>query len=244
MQQSMSQPLHHSFILRPANTVGNSAATMTNGFDTTTMRRQVIPPDRPHLTLLRNKTLTSPPRWSRRRCPKPTQLFSDSATNTSRSQPRNDLRAEFEPPTSPTYWKERCLRFQDLCQSSRKRLREMEEDQRQLRKRIYQLEKRLTSSYSFNPPSSKKIRSVTPSPGEEKGSVVASDSGIPTMIVAHTNKWECFYMADCEGMSDSEYGEHYCAYEDEEDDEEEDNEQEATKQEKPCAVEEKRDDEE
>ncbi|CAJ1964951.1 unnamed protein product [Cylindrotheca closterium] len=185
---------------------------------------QVIPPDRPHLTLLRNKTLTSPPRWSRRRCPRPTQLLHKFDTYNS----NNELRAEFEPPSSPAYWKERCHRFQDLCQSSRKRIREMEEDQRQLRRRIHYLEERLTSSSSSSNAQPKKVRSVTPCQGEDDK---AGDTcGVPSMIVADTNKRECFYMADCEGMSDSEYGEHYCAFDDEEDDDDAEEDEEEEKQ--------------
>ena len=175
----MSQPLHHSFILRPA-----ARAPVTSSYPhEDTRRRQIIPPEppRPHLTLLRNKTLTSPPHWSRRRqCPKPTQLLDKF------NHDNDALPSDFMPPTSPTYWKERCQRFQQLCQTSRKRIREMEEDQRQLRRRIHYLEERLTSTTTSG---EKKARSVTP---------------IPSTIVATPQHRECFYMADCEGMSDSE----------------------------------------
>lgn len=192
----MSQPLHHSFILRPVSAPSMTAAGYNDPHHHHHHHRQIIPPERPrpHLTLLRNKTLTSPPHWSRRRQIQPTLLLNKF----------EEGYQDFEPPNSPTYWKERCQRFQDLCQSSRKRIREMEEDQRQLRRRIHYLEERLTGTAS-------KARSVTP---------------IPSTIVANPTNRECFYMADCEGMSDSEYGEHYYFEEDDDDEEEEEDEQE------------------
>lgn len=200
---------------------------------------QIIPPDRPHprphLTLLRNKTLSSPPQWSRRRCPKPTTLL-NKFNYESHSNSNDPLRVDFEPPTSPAYWKERCQRFQLMCQSSRKRLREMEEDQRQLRRRIHSLEDRLTSSSAAfhsdkNIKKNQRVRSVTPNPGAEKAAataIAAAPQSVPSMIIVAdpASKRECFYMADCEGMSDSEYGEHYYCTFDHEDEEEDDDDDE------------------
>jgi hypothetical protein len=109
------------------------------------------------------------------------------------------LRQEFEPPTSPAYWKNRCQQFQHICQTSRTRIRDMEEDQRQLRRRIHKLEEQLTWNDA--------------SP--------VSPQSVPAMIVTETKARDCFYLADCEGMSDSEYGQYYYNFEDEEDDDDE-----------------------
>ncbi|KAL3907651.1 MAG: hypothetical protein SGARI_003438, partial [Bacillariaceae sp.] len=50
---------------------------------------------------------------------------------------------EFEPPTREEYWKRRCLRMQNYYWESRHRICEQKEDQRQLRRRIQELEKQL-----------------------------------------------------------------------------------------------------
>lgn len=71
----------------------------------------------------------------------------------------------------------------------------MEEDQRQLRRRIHKLEEQMT------------LADTTPS---------AHRSSVPAMIVTETKTKECLYLADCEGMSDSEYGQHYYNFDDDE----------------------------
>ncbi|KAG7350807.1 hypothetical protein IV203_010167 [Nitzschia inconspicua] len=50
---------------------------------------------------------------------------------------------DFDPPSDEEYWKRRCFLMQSICQDTRCRLREMEEDQRQLRRRIHELETQL-----------------------------------------------------------------------------------------------------
>jgi hypothetical protein len=57
---------------------------------------------------------------------------------------------EFQPPSDEAYWKRRCFRMQSICQDTRRRMRDMEEDQRQLRRRIQELEKQLLLQSSFN----------------------------------------------------------------------------------------------
>ncbi|KAG7360445.1 hypothetical protein IV203_035544 [Nitzschia inconspicua] len=63
---------------------------------------------------------------------------------------------DFDPPSDEEYWKRRCFLMQSICQDTRCRLREMEEDQRQLRRRIRELETQLLlqSSAATQTPSS------------------------------------------------------------------------------------------
>jgi hypothetical protein len=85
----------------------------------------------------------------------------------------------------------------------------MEEDQRQLRRRIYELENRLSRIDDLKAATETvEMCSVSPAP---------SNNRPPTTILTSNEKSaDCFYLADCEGMSDSEYGYIY----DEDDDEE------------------------
>lgn len=50
---------------------------------------------------------------------------------------------DFEPPSNEGHWKRRCFQMQTICKETRSRMREMEEDQRQLRRRIQELETQL-----------------------------------------------------------------------------------------------------
>lgn len=56
---------------------------------------------------------------------------------------------EFVPPSNEDYWKRRCYRMQAICQETRGQMREMHEDQRQLRRRIQELERQLLFQASF-----------------------------------------------------------------------------------------------
>jgi hypothetical protein len=67
---------------------------------------------------------------------------------------------EFEPPCNEEYWKRRCFRMQAICQETRSRMREMEEDQRQLRRRIQELEKQLLLQSGADRSSSAAVKDV------------------------------------------------------------------------------------
>ena len=59
---------------------------------------------------------------------------------------------DFGPPSREEYWKDRCLRVQNAYYQNRFLLKEMKEDQKQLLRRVQQLEKQLLleSSYAAN----------------------------------------------------------------------------------------------
>ena len=109
----------------------------------------------PGLTIRRNKSLTGPPPWSRLGGSRagiirqPFLLRKILSTGDPSSPicgiDEAFLRKEFEPPVpDQDYWKNRCFKFQSYYQTARRKIRDMEEDKRQLRKRIYELEERLT----------------------------------------------------------------------------------------------------
>lgn len=128
------------------------------------------------------------------------------------------LPCAFQPPMDAQYWKKRCFHWQEICQQNRKRLREMEEDQRQLRRRIAQLEDQVLSCShhhqqqlqqlqqsrsSFSP--SETIPNVPVSPTSH-GSKSRTNQRPPTWIVTIPKQVRkcCFYLTDSEGLSDSE----------------------------------------
>jgi DNA-directed RNA polymerase specialized sigma24 family protein len=93
----------------------------------------------------------------------------------------------------------------------------MQEDQRQLRRRIHKLEEQLTWNNNASP--------LSPAISISRTSGTTSTS-VPAMIVTETTKArDCFYLADCEGMSDSEYGQYYYNFEDDDDDDDTDDDE-------------------
>ena len=104
---------------------------------------------------------------------------------------------DFQPPSDQDYWKKRCFHWQDVCQKSRKRVREMEEDQRQLRRRIWELEERLSSQdCGGNNDADSKVPISVASSSEDRP---------PAMVVTVPKNIRCcFYLTDGEGLSDSD----------------------------------------
>ena len=109
--------------------------------------------------------------------------------------------SEFEPPADVEYWKKRCFQWQEICQTSRKKVRDMEEDQRQLRRRIWELEERLLSSSN----------NCNSGGADDESNVpvsIGSRDRPPAMIVTipqnRSSNSRCFYLTDSEGLSDSE----------------------------------------
>mmetsp|Transcript_19672 Transcript_19672/g.35443 ORF Transcript_19672/g.35443 Transcript_19672/m.35443 type:complete len:259 (-) Transcript_19672:46-822(-) len=141
---------------------------------------------------------------------------------------------EFEPPSDEAYWKRRCFRMQAICKETRSRMREMEEDQRQLRRRIQELETQLllqsdasltktnTTTAEDDGEDEEGLGSSTKRQGEpqrEDGDMRRetttttttppdrSSNRTPPAILAIPNvpsTSSCFYLTDGEGLSDSE----------------------------------------
>ena len=135
----MGRPLHTSFTLRPCSKNGDTGYSP------------------PQLTLrpaMRRLSSTSSYSTRRRLFTSPNDndndnnavrfrvSFEDQQKERNNSQ-RVTLPFDFEPPADQDYWKKRCFQWQEVCQQSRKRVRVMEEDQRQLRRRIWELEEAL-----------------------------------------------------------------------------------------------------
>ena len=101
------------------------------------------------------------------------------------------------PKSDQDYWKKRCFHWQDVCQKSRKRVREMEEDQRQLRRRIWELEERLSlQDCGGNNDTDSKVPISVASSSEDRP---------PAMVVTVPKNIRCcFYLTDGEGLSDSD----------------------------------------
>lgn len=131
---------------QPPTTTTASAVTSHNN-----KRQRISPPPvstsqpptrRPRTTVLPwNKAIldTSTPNWmidSVRR-----ELNGLAAPQQSQYIRHHSHHPDFEPPSD--HWKKRCFYWQDICQQQRKRLRELEEDQRQLRRKVWQLEEQV-----------------------------------------------------------------------------------------------------
>ena len=132
-----------------------------------------------------------------------------------------DLPSAFEPPSDEQYWKKRCLQMQDVCQKTRKRMRDMEEDQRQLRRKIFELEEQLlvanqdpvtAGAVQTNSPLIKQeeVESRKKVPVSEASSSLASweQRQPPLLVISIPTKKDhmgnCFYLTDGEGLSDDE----------------------------------------
>lgn len=53
------------------------------------------------------------------------------------------LYRDFIPPQNERYWKRRCMYMQDVCRDTRSQMRNLQEDHRQLRHRVWELEEQL-----------------------------------------------------------------------------------------------------
>jgi hypothetical protein len=145
------------------------------------------------------------------------------------------LPSDFEPPTHESYWKKRCFHWQEICQQNRKRLRDTQEDQRQLRRRIRELEDQLLVSseqqQTTQTPHSHSEDDKEDSPAVSQVSVVAADRP-PTMVTIPQNHKCKFYLTDGEALSDDEEydGDDSWCRDDEEDEEDEDDEDDQSRQ--------------
>jgi len=125
------------------------------------------------------------------------------------------------------YWKTRCLRMQDVCDETRNCLRESEEDQRQLRQRVRELEEQLLIHASVTHPttpvdanSSDVSKGEGEGEGEGEGDISKRGDGgtgnaegskkkrvFPSLVVEikenHQAVSSCFYLTDGEGLSES-----------------------------------------
>lgn len=68
------------------------------------------------------------------------------------------------PPSADEYWKQRCFRMQFLCHDTSCRMRDMQEDSRQLRRRVQELEKHLLLQTSLSASSQAAAAAVTTAP--------------------------------------------------------------------------------
>ncbi len=85
-----------------------------------------------------------PPRYLR--CP-----FTNHSPDGGIDLPFQRLPTEFEPPSDENYWQRLSFRMRDKLEESQGRIRDMEEDQRQLRRRILELEEQLLIQSSARP---------------------------------------------------------------------------------------------
>lgn len=93
-----------------------------------------------------------------RRCDRPVTYHTHSS-NCEIDFPFQGLPGDFDPPKDENFWQRRCLRMRDKYEECQGRIRDIEEDQRQLRRRIMELEEQLLIQSS--------VRSSThPSVGE------------------------------------------------------------------------------
>ena len=116
-----------------------------------------------------------------------------------------------------TYWKSRCLGMQNFCDDSQNRLREAEEDQRQLRQRVRELEEQLllqTSGQSKENSDSDNIVVQGKKNGVDDVKCVKEikctdkeKSAPPTHVIEikenHKAFSSCFYLTDGEGLNES-----------------------------------------
>lgn len=126
------------------------------------------------------------------------------------------LPPEFQPPADEEYWKKRCFQWQSICQNTRKRMRDMEEDQRQLRRRIWQLEDamlHLEQKENQELPKTDGERvgkqdgnedaeAVTKTTADEESNCIPSE--VPSVIIISPSRNACFYLTDSEGLSEPE----------------------------------------
>jgi hypothetical protein len=183
------QPLHSSFTLRPCGAGNQQQPELT--FTTTTSSA-------PHYSSNSNNDPAL-----RRRLSPAIRTFAPFE-----SIERRNLPSEFEPPVAEDYWKKRSFQWQGICQRARKCIRVMEEDQRQLRRRIWQLEERV----SRQPTQQAAIEQNsidTHHPTETNNKIPVSPNsaeGRPPALIVTVPKVKncCFYLTDSEGLSDSD----------------------------------------
>ncbi len=112
------------------------------------------------------------------------------------------------------YWKTRCLGMQTFCDDSRNRLMEAEEDQRQLRQRIRELEEQLLlqtgSSVSSDEGTSNRGNIVAEEQQEDEDMHCTEEHKTrapPALVIEikenHQAVSSCFYMTDGEGLNES-----------------------------------------
>jgi hypothetical protein len=175
-EETMGQPLHSSFTLRPSSAKGQDltfrspSADMSSNWQTAWTRKRVI-------------------------------TFESGGEQRKRIR----LPSDFEPPSDEDYWKKRCFHMQDVCQQTRKRTRDMEEDQRQLRRRIWELEESLLQSQSPDHTHDLEVDSKASKVPVSEASTTADQP--PVLVInVPTNKDQncCFYLTDGEGLSDWE----------------------------------------
>lgn len=104
------------------------------------------------------------------------------------------------------YWKTRCLGMQTFCDDSRNRLMEAEEDQRQLRQKIRELEEQLllqTGSSVSSDEGTTKMGNVA----EEQPDTNQKKRAPPALVIEikenHLAVSSCLYMTDGEGLNES-----------------------------------------
>jgi TolA-binding protein len=142
---------------------------------------------------------------------------------------------DFEPPTQESYWKKRCFQWQDICQQTRKRLRDTQEDQRQMRRRIRELEDQLLSSSEQQQTTTTQTQHGTSTEDDKEDSPAVSQVSVdrpPTMVTIPQNHKCKFYLTDGEALSDEEEydGDDSWCRDDEEDEEDEDDEDDQSRQ--------------
>ena len=126
------------------------------------------------------------------------------------------------------YWKTRCLGMQTFCHVSKNRLLDAEEDQRQLRQRIRELEEQLllqtsrsngnsvvstdegdATNHKILPDVEESIHrgDAAERPDEDMACTDNKESGPPTIVIEikenHQAISSCLYMTDGEGLNDS-----------------------------------------
>ena len=141
---------------------------------------------------------------------------------------RRRVSSDFPPsrqisPSEGNYWKTRCLGMQNFCDESEARLRDAEEDQRQLRQRIRELEEQLllqaSGSVNSEAISNNKDNAIT-SGDKDSGSAIGGGNSngendnrdvrkaAPPALVIEIRDINqavssCFYMTDGEGLNES-----------------------------------------
>jgi hypothetical protein len=185
--ETMVQPLHSSFTLRPCGAGSQQQPELT--FTTTDSSAP------------RSSSNSKDPTLRRRLSPA-IRTFAPFE-----SIERRNLPSEFEPPVAEDYWKKRSFQWQGICQRARKCIRVMEEDHRQLRRRIWQLEERVSRQPTQVAIEQHSIDTHHPTETNNKIPVSPNSAADrpPTLIVTVPKVRNCcFYLTDSEGLSDSD----------------------------------------
>ena len=113
------------------------------------------------------------------------------------------------------YWKTRCIGMQNFCDESKSRLQEAEEDQRQLRQRIRELEEQLLIQTSRSNPNRSGTDKNMDTDCDAKGKTCMGEMNCddkktrapPALVVEikenHQAVSSCFYLTDGEGLNES-----------------------------------------